>query len=248
MTPATGTAKRAARVIPVLDVMDGQVVRAVGGRREMYAPIRSGLTDSTDPAAVAAALLVAADVTELYVADIDALQGHRPRLGWVKELTDRGCTVMIDAGVRTAADAIPVVGAGATVVVGTETLNSVGELRAMIEAWEPRRVVLSVDLRNGRVVTRDDVWGADPEPADVVTQALAVGVRRVIVLELARVGTGIGPGTVELCGKLRQQFPEVELIAGGGVRHWSDVDQLGAAGVDGVLVASALHDGAMGTR
>jgi phosphoribosylformimino-5-aminoimidazole carboxamide ribotide isomerase len=247
MTPATGMAKRAARVIPVLDVMGGQVVRAVGGRREMYAPVQSRLTESTDPAAVAAALLVAADVTELYVADIDALEGHRPRLGWVKELTGRGCNVMVDAGVRTAADAIPVVGAGATVVVGTETLTAVGELKAMVEAWEPRRVVLSVDLRNGRVVARDDVWGMDPAPADVVERALAVGVRRILVLELARVGTGIGPGTVELCGKLRQQFPEVELIAGGGVRNWSDVDHLGAVGVDGVLVASALHDGAMTT-
>jgi phosphoribosylformimino-5-aminoimidazole carboxamide ribotide isomerase len=115
----------------------------------------------------------------------------------------------------------------------------------MVEAWEPERVVLSVDLRNGRVLTRDDVWGPDPDAAAVVEQAMAVGVRRAIVLELARVGTGIGPGTVELCGQLRQRFPGIELIAGGGVRNWNDVDQLGAVGVDGVLVASALHDGAM---
>lgn len=248
MTSATETVKRPTRVIPVLDVMGGQVVRAVGGRREMYAPIESKLADSTEPAAVAAALLLAADVTELYVADIDALEGHRPRLGWVKELTDRGCRVMVDAGVRTAHDAIPVLGAGAAVVAGTETLRGVPELKAMVEAWDPQRVVVSVDLRNGRVLTRDDVWGADPDPAAVVEQATAVGVRRVIVLELARVGTGIGPGTVELCGQLRRRFPDIELIAGGGVRNWSDVDQLGAVGVDAVLVASALHDGTIGTR
>lgn len=245
MTPDTQTARRTARIIPVLDVMNGQVVRAVGGRREMYAPIQSRLTESTEPSAVASALLLAAGVTELYIADIDALQGHRPRLGWIRELTGRGCRVMIDAGVRTAADAIPIVGAGAAVVAGTETLAGPDELKALIEARDAERIILSVDLRNGRVLSKDDVWGPDPEPADVVGRAIRMGVRRVIVLELARVGTGIGPGTVELCGQLRQRFPDIELIAGGGVRNWSDVEQLGAAGVDGVLVASALHDGAM---
>src|SRR5438034_6555798 len=119
MTPQQAIPPRSARVIPVLDVMNGQVVRAVGGRRELYEPIRSRLTQSTDPGAVAAALLLAADVRELYVADLDALDGHRPRLNWVKELTGRGCTVMVDVGVRHAADGGPVALAGAALVVAT---------------------------------------------------------------------------------------------------------------------------------
>src|SRR5437899_12727316 len=92
MTPQQAIPPRSARVIPVLDVMNGQVVRAVGGRRELYEPIRSRLTQSTDPGAVAAALLLAADVRELYVDDLDALHGHRHRLNWVQVLTGQGCT------------------------------------------------------------------------------------------------------------------------------------------------------------
>ena len=247
-SPASFHAMSSVRIIPVIDVMGGQAVRAIGGRREMYAPVRSKLTNSTEPAIVAKALLAAAGANELYAADIDALQGHRPRLAWVKELTDAGCRVMIDAGVKSAVNAIPLAAVGASVVVGTETLTRLDELKALVHFWEPDRILLSVDLRNGRVLGEETVWGRDPDAITVIETGIAAGVKRFIVLELARVGTGVGPGTVELCGRVRERFPDGELIAGGGVRNWSDVDALGYVGCDGVLVASALHDGELRAR
>lgn len=234
---------RRTRVVPVIDVMGGQVVRAVGGRRELYQPLVSHITHSTDPAVVAAAILKLLGVNELYVADIDGLMGHRPRLGWIAGLTGRGVRVMVDAGVKQAADARAVAETGADVVAGTETLEGLNELNQLVNTFGPDRVVLSVDLRNGLVVGSEAAWGMDPNPVEVVRQGIGVGARRVIVLELARVGTGIGPGTVGLCKDVRAAFPDLELIAGGGVRDRADVAALATAGSDGVLVASAIHDG-----
>lgn len=238
----TAPPSRPARIIPVLDVMNGEVVRAVGGRRERYQVTPSKLVDSTRPADVAEALLKATGVNELYVADIDALQGHRPHLAWVRDLTARGVRVMVDAGVRRSADAVPVFNAGASVIVGTETLASAEELKTLAGSLGSDGLILSVDLRNGRVVGDEAVWGADPDAASVVALGVKAGLKRFIVLELARVGTGIGPGTVDLCRQLRAAYPNIELIAGGGVRDASDMAQLGEAGADGVLVASALHE------
>jgi phosphoribosylformimino-5-aminoimidazole carboxamide ribotide isomerase len=226
------------RIIPVIDVMEGRVVRAVGGRRELYEPIRSRLIDSTEPLAVAERLLQVAGSNELYVADLDAIQGHRPQLDWLKPLIDRSVKVMIDAGLKIAADAIPIAAAGAVVVAGSETLRTFDELAKMIQSWEPPRVVLSIDLKNGTAL------GTESDPAAALERGRAAGVSRFIVLELARVGTSLGPGTSELIRSLRAKFPDVELLAGGGVRGKADIDQLLATGADGVLVASALHDGA----
>jgi phosphoribosylformimino-5-aminoimidazole carboxamide ribotide isomerase len=77
----------------------------------------------------------------------------------------------------------------------------------------------------------------------LVRRVVAMGVGTLIVIDLARVGTGRGCGTENLLRAIRKGFPEVELIAGGGVRSWADVDRLGDAGADAVLIASALHDG-----
>lgn len=245
MSPEHPGSRRSARIVPVVDVANGQVVRAVGGRRELYAPVCSKLTDSTDPPVVAAALLAAAGVNELYVADLDSVQGHRRHLGWVRELTNRGVVVLVDAGVRVAADAQAVCDVGAAVVAGTETVAGFGTLQELCQTLGPDRVILSLDLRNEKVTGSESAWGLDPDPLALVREAVDVGVRRIIALELARVGTGIGPGTTVLCRQLRQAFPDIELIAGGGVRDRTDVEQLAAAGADGVLVASALHAGTM---
>ncbi len=236
--------ERRVRIIPVMDVMEEQVVRAVGGRRELYQPLVSRITHSTDPAVVAAAILRTVAVDELYVADLDGLMGHRPQLGWLRGLGERGVKIMVDSGVRTVAEARNIFEAGASaVVLGTETLAHFNELKTLFNVFGTDRIVLSVDLRNGKVVSPDNAWDVEPEPVEIIRLAQELGIHRVIVLELARVGTGIGPGTVGLCEVIREAFPALELIAGGGVRNREDVNRLAAAGADGVLVASAIHDG-----
>ena len=64
------------------------------------------------------------------------------------------------------------------------------------------------------------------------------------MLDLARVGSGEGPD-VTLLGELHARFPDVELLAGGGVRDAADLRALAAAGASGALVATALHGGAI---
>jgi phosphoribosylformimino-5-aminoimidazole carboxamide ribotide isomerase len=76
-----------------------------------------------------------------------------------------------------------------------------------------------------------------------VAQAVALGVRRVLILDLARVGVGEGTGTEALCARVTATFPHVEVSAGGGVRGIDELHRLHQSGVQNVLVASALHDG-----
>ena len=65
-------------VIPVIDIKNGQVVHAQGGRRDSYRPIRTPLSPTSAPADVAAGLLRLAPFRNLYIADLDAIEGRRP--------------------------------------------------------------------------------------------------------------------------------------------------------------------------
>ena len=97
--------RKTPRLIPVLDVMNGQVVRAVGGRRDEYRPVVSKLTDYTEPVEVAKALLGATGAEELYVADLDAITGAHRSDRVVSALAKKfGCRLFADIGIRTKAD------------------------------------------------------------------------------------------------------------------------------------------------
>src|SRR5580658_8632084 len=76
------------RLIPVLDLMHGQVVRAVGGKRNEYRPLTSELVQSTDPRTVAKALLDAAGAKEIYAADLDAIMENNRSYTLVRRLLE----------------------------------------------------------------------------------------------------------------------------------------------------------------
>ena len=128
----------------------------------------------------------------------------------------------------------------ARVVLGLETLAGPAALLASL-ALLGDRAVFSLDLRAGQPLTATN-WGS-ADPWDLACRAIDMGVRRVLVLDLARVGVGQGTGTEDLCGRLAAAWPAVEISAGGGVRDVGDLVRLRKQGVAAVLVASALHDG-----
>ncbi|MEC9095011.1 MAG: HisA/HisF-related TIM barrel protein, partial [Planctomycetota bacterium] len=79
-------------------------------------------------------------------------------------------------------------------------------------------------------------------PLQIVDQVIQLGIKTMIVLDLAAVGMGKGIPTLNLCRQIKQQYPTLELITGGGVNSKTDLTKLESY-CDGVLIASALHDG-----
>jgi len=229
------------RILPVLDLKEGRVVRGIAGRRAEYHPVVSRLTASAAPRDVAMAFLDHFGLNELYVADLDAIAGAAPALATFAALHALGCTLWVDAGLRTAEDAEPLrTAAVARIVAGLETLAGPEELTRLHERCEAS-VVFSLDLKEGQPLGNGTAWGDGAVP--IAAWAVAQGVRSVLVLDLARVGVGAGTGTEELCTLLATAFPHVEVLAGGGVRGPEDLHRLRRGGVRGVLLASALHDG-----
>lgn len=231
------------QIIPVLDLLNGRIVRGIAGRREEYRPIQSKLTDSSEPLDVAHAIRSHFDLTHFYLADLDAIEGGEPSIELYGKLQAEGFQLWIDAGIRYADDAAPLIDAGvAGIIAGLETLAGPEELSALIDRCPNGQVIFSLDLKNGKPLTGSNVWN-DCNPFPIAEQAFAAGVRRMIALDLAQVGRNEGTGTGPLCRKLIQAFPLVSVCAGGGIRSLDDLAGLHEIGVEHVLVASALHDG-----
>ncbi len=223
------------RVIPVLDLKNGIVVRGVGGRRAEYRPVVSRLTISSQPQDVALAFRDVFAAHQLYLADLDAIAGAEPAWSIFASLHDLGFALWVDAGVRETAAALRLAAAGVEgLIVGLETVSSPEELeRICSELGEC--VIFSLDLKANVPLGDSSRWGSNALLC--AERALAAGVRRMIVLDLARVGEGGGPGTEELCRAISEKHSTVELIAGGGVRGVDDLRRLEECGVRAALVA-----------
>jgi phosphoribosylformimino-5-aminoimidazole carboxamide ribotide isomerase len=257
------------RLIPVIDVRGGAAVHAVAGDRAAYRPLRSVLTTSTVPAQVAADVHRQVGNAEVYVADLDAIEavarGARavlsPAVATLVEWAHAvGVVPLIDAGVSSAEAARALFAAPGPVrpVVGTETLaglDALGEILATARdpqsgprgggprSGEPS-VVASLDLRAGELLTpAPELRGRRVEEAAALLAG--AGIAEMIVLDLARVGTGTG-AAVEHLGPLRAACPHAAFLIGGGVRTGEEIAVVAAAGAAGALIATALHSGAIG--
>jgi phosphoribosylformimino-5-aminoimidazole carboxamide ribotide isomerase len=232
------------RVVGVIDLKDGMAVHAVRGERERYRPVHSVISpDDGDPLALARAFRSELGLDEVYVADLDAITGTGEHRDVIAALA-REASVMVDAGVTEPGRARELLELGAQrVIVGTETLPGPDALERLLA--EVPQVVLSIDLRDGRLLSPDPRLAGLPA-LDAVARLHRPGLREVIVLDLARVGSGAGTDA-ELIAELHAAF-DVELLAGGGVRDVEDLRALRDAGAAGALVATALHKGVIGRR
>ena len=240
-------AEKSNHLLPVIDLKGGIVVRGVAGKREHYQPISSKLVDSAQPGEVAKALLDKVNNSNaLYVADLDAIEGRELDRSSCGDIRDAGAAIWLDPGVvdLEAAQRCHHETRFDRLIVALETLRTLRSLEMILDTYSDNDIVFSVDLANGLPRARD---AADRRLSaeTIASYAVEAGVRSLIVLDVAAVGSGQGGTTIDLCRKIRARYPDLELVSGGGVRDWGDVDRFVDAGCDRVLVASALHNGVL---
>jgi phosphoribosylformimino-5-aminoimidazole carboxamide ribotide isomerase len=226
---------RAMEVIPVLDLMGGSVVRARMGQRAHYRPIATPLSPGSDPLDVARGLLRIGAFERFYVADLDAIAGKGDHRAVLRRLrSELRLELWVDGGIADLAAAHDWLDADlGHLVLGSETQTDAALVRRLSG---DRRVVLSLDFRG------EDFLGP---PALLAEPAAWPG--RVIVMTLARVGSGAGPDLARIAA-IRALAGARKLYAAGGIRGAADLADLARAGVAGALVASCIHDGALSAQ
>jgi len=238
-------------IIPTLDLAGGRAVHARAGERLGYQPVESALCRDApgDPLALARAYR-RLGCASCYVADLDAITAGSPQRSLLQRLADPrdgfGAGLVVDAGVSDPSSARRIVELGASrAVVGLETLRTFDDLAAIIGAMGDEQVVFSLDLRDGAPIRHPTLpVPRGTTPVELAELARQAGVSTILLLDVARVGTGRGVD-LSLVAQLRERLPEVVLWVGGGARGARDLDALATAGCAGAVVGTALHTGAI---
>lgn len=225
------------QLIPVIDLMHGQAVRAIRGDRASYRPVQSRLCEGSDPVTVARALCAHCDSQRLYVADLDALTGGQAQVGVLQGLLKAlpEVELWVDAGFADAPAAQELrarLGADAARAVTIFASESLRSPEALAQCCADRHgSVLSLDRRDGRQLDAAGCWDTP-----------SLWPERVIVMTLERVGADAGPD-LDTLREVQARSPATQMVGAGGIRHEADLAAAAAAGAHAWLVASALHDG-----
>lgn len=219
------------RCIFVMDIFNGEVVHAVRGERSHYRPINtfSRVVSASDPIEIIEILAP----KEVYIADLNRLSGSGDNLQIINRISSRA-TTMADVGISSISD-LSLLPGSATPVLGTETAS----LDLISNASDLRDIVVSIDMKHRRVISQSSIL----DPLEFIKELNDLDLIGIILLELDRVGTSAGMD-IEFLGRAVASSDHPVLV-GGGVRGPSDLHALEELGVQGALVATAVHSGAM---
>jgi phosphoribosylformimino-5-aminoimidazole carboxamide ribotide isomerase len=231
----------AMKLIPAIDIIDGVVVHAIRGERHAYQPLNSILVNSARPLDVVEKFKTLG-FNEIYLADLNAIMGNGNNFNILQQSAKTiGLQLMIDAGTNTLERAEELLSYGLSkVILGTETLSSLSFVKKAIDCIGTHKIIVSLDLKQGKVLSKSGAIRVK-SPLSVAAELQECGVSKLIVLDLARVGSEEGvdfPLLKSLIDKLN-----VEVLVGGGVRDIADLKALEKIGISGVLLASTLHSG-----
>jgi phosphoribosylformimino-5-aminoimidazole carboxamide ribotide isomerase len=206
-------------LILAMDLKGGQVVHGKSGERNTYKPLDWGCSPTAEPAGFLRAIMP----KNIYIADLDRIEGGGSHDRLVAECARQVSACYIDRGCRSPEDLLN--GYHLTNIVGTETG---GEDLSVYGGG-----FLSLDMKNGRIIP------SGRDPVDLLRQANGWKFRGCILLNISGVGTesGLDPGILET---LRSVYHR-RLFWGGGIASAADLEALCAAGFDGAIIATALH-------
>ena len=221
-------------VIPVLDLKDGVAVHAKGGKRADYRPLETPFGPADDPLVIARGLLDVTGSPTLYVADLDAIEGSGNNYETCRALADvlPTTTLWVDAGFSDVGECAFWLPLGATLVIGSESLDA-PDAWSDIHASFGESAVLSLDF-DGATMRGPQTLLAEQE----------MWPDRLIVMSLTRVGTGEGPDFAQLKDVIGRSGAR-GVYAAGGVGNIEDLKRARDEGTRGALIATALHSGAV---
>jgi phosphoribosylformimino-5-aminoimidazole carboxamide ribotide isomerase len=225
------------KIIPAIDLLDGQVVRLQKGDYEKK-------TVYNDNPVEEAVKFKEAGFSHIHVVDLNgAKSGTFENLPIIKQIIDKtGLSVQTGGGVRSKTDIKQLLDAGLSgIICSSMTVKKPNEWIQSIKDY-PEKMILGLDLKDGKMAYGGWLETSDQSIAEFLKPMLDAGLQTVLSTDIARDGMLSGPN-VEMYSNLQEEFPELNWIASGGVSKIKDLKDLQKLNLYGVVVGKAYYEG-----
>lgn len=232
------------KIIPVIDILNSEVVHAIRGERKLYKPLKSYLLNSSNPIEVIKHLHLMYNFKEFYIADLDSIINDHPNFDLYEDLLKfSNIKIMIDPGIKDKNDLLIFSKFQfGKLILGLETLINLKIIKDAVKLIGLNQIILSIDLYKGKILT--DIKGFKKKPISFLMKKIKEkGIKELILLDLFRVGQKLG-GIPPLYLEILNSF-NGDIFVGGGIKNYEDILNYKKHNFSGVLIATALYDGSL---
>lgn len=225
-------------LIPAIDIIEGQCVRLTKGDYDQKTVYR-------DSPAEVAREFESFGFKRLHVVDLDGAKSkHIVNDAVLNAITSNtSLTVDFGGGIKTDGDIEKAFAAGAAMVtVGSIAVTQPELFMGWLEKYGSERMILGADVRHGMISINGWKEDSSEELLPFLKKYVEAGVKNVLCTEISKDGTLAGPA-IDLYKKVMDAYPQLHLIASGGVSSKEDILALYKAGIPAVVFGKAIYEG-----
>lgn len=229
-------------IIPAIDLIGGKCVRLTRGD---YASKK----EYGDPLDMARQF-EDHGVRRLHLVDLDgAKAGKVVNYGILEEIASKtGLVIDAGGGIKSDEDLRIIFDSGAAMATGGSiAVKDPGVFEQWILAHGPGKIILGSDFSEGRIAVAGWTEATGEKLMPFIGKWTDKGITKSICTDISRDGVLQGP-SVEIYNKVLSRFPDLYLVASGGVSSLEDVELLMEAGVPGVIIGKAIYEGRIGLK
>lgn len=225
-------------LIPAIDLIEGKCVRLTKGdydSKKIY---------NDDPVSQAKEF-ESLGFKRLHIVDLDGAKSHHIVNDKVLSAVTASTNLIVDfgGGIKTEEDIRKAFDAGASMVtVGSIAVTKPELFLSWLDTFGAERIILGADVRNGMVSINGWKEDSSQHLQPFLKTYMEHGVKNVLCTEISKDGTLAGPA-IELYQSLMKAYPEMHLIASGGVSSNDDILALEKANIPAVVFGKAYYEG-----
>ena len=225
-------------LIPAIDIINGQCVRLTKGDYNQK-------TVYNDSPSLVAHEFEKIGFKRLHVVDLDGAKSkHIVNSQALHQITsETHLQVDFGGGIKTDADIETAFANGAKMVtVGSIAVTNPELFISWMEKYGAERMILGADVRNGKISINGWKEDSTEDLLPFLQKYIDAGVRNVLCTEISKDGPLQGPA-IELYSQVMEAYPQLHLIASGGVSCMADIQALNQAGIPAVVFGKAIYEG-----
>jgi phosphoribosylformimino-5-aminoimidazole carboxamide ribotide isomerase len=225
------------QIIPAIDIIDGKCVRLTEGDYSKKTQYNSTPLEM-------AKLYQDHGIDRLHIVDLDgAKTGKVVNWNSIEEISSKTDMVIdFGGGVKSAEDVARIIDLGIHfVTIGSMAVKHADIFQDWLKQFGAEKFMLGADVKNGKIMISGWQEESSIDLNSFLDKYFKLGILNVFCTDISKDGKLEGP-SFELYKALKINFPQMNIIASGGVSSMDDVYKLQEIKCDGVIIGKAIYE------